>query len=107
MGWPPTDTGVTDRHDRLPFPRRLIDQPCQYLNFTLSADKSRMRLQVEEFGLSIEPGLGHSMSLAVDFFDQHLRRAPRFVPSPARRGTVARPAAAVPGAVVSAAGQQR
>jgi fermentation-respiration switch protein FrsA (DUF1100 family) len=40
-------------------------------------------LQVDEFGLSIEPGLGQSMNLAVDFFDEHLRRAPRFVPSPA------------------------
>jgi uncharacterized protein len=40
-------------------------------------------LQVDEFGLSIEPGLGQSMNLAVGFFDQYLRRAPRFVPSPA------------------------
>jgi hypothetical protein len=40
-----------------------------------------MRLQVEEFGLSIEPGLGQSMNLAVDFFVQHPRRAPRFVPA--------------------------
>jgi fermentation-respiration switch protein FrsA (DUF1100 family) len=39
-------------------------------------------LQVDEFGLSIEPGLGQSMGVAVEFFDQHLRRAPRFVPSP-------------------------
>jgi uncharacterized protein len=39
-------------------------------------------LQVDELGLSIEPGLGQSMRLAVEFFDQHLRRAPRFVPSP-------------------------
>ena len=39
-------------------------------------------LQVDEFGLSIEPGLGQSMGLAVEFFDQHLRRPPRFVPSP-------------------------
>ena len=39
-------------------------------------------LAVDEFGLSIEPGLGQSMSLAAEFFDQHLRRAPRFVPSP-------------------------
>jgi uncharacterized protein len=39
-------------------------------------------LQVDEFGLSIEPGLGQSMRLAVEFFDQHLRRAPQFVPSP-------------------------
>ena len=39
-------------------------------------------LAVDEFGLSIEPGLGQSMGLAVEFFDQHLRRAPRFVPSP-------------------------
>ena len=39
-------------------------------------------LQFDEFGLSIEPGLGESMRLAVEFFDQHLRKAPRFVPSP-------------------------
>ena len=39
-------------------------------------------LQVDEFGLSIEPGLGQSMGVAVEFFDRHLRRAPRFVPSP-------------------------
>ena len=39
-------------------------------------------LQVDEFGLSIEPGLGESMSLAVEFFDEHLRKAPLFVPSP-------------------------
>src|SRR5215218_3541996 len=39
-------------------------------------------LQVDEFGLSIEPGLGQSMGLAVEYFDQHLRKAPRFVPSP-------------------------
>ena len=67
MGWPPIDTGITDQHDRLPFPRRLIDQPCQYLNFTLPADKSHMRLLVDEFGLSIGPGLGQSMNLAVGF----------------------------------------
>ena len=40
-------------------------------------------LQVNEFGLSIEPGLGQSMNLAAEFFDQHLRQTPRFVPSPA------------------------
>jgi uncharacterized protein len=39
-------------------------------------------LPVDEFGLSIEPGLGQSMSLAVEFFDQHLRKAPLFRPSP-------------------------
>jgi uncharacterized protein len=39
-------------------------------------------LQVDEFGLSIEPGLGQSMNLAVEFFDQYLRTQPRFVPSP-------------------------
>ncbi len=40
-------------------------------------------LQVDEFGLSIEPGLGQSMNLAAEFFDQHLRQTHRFVPSPA------------------------
>ena len=39
-------------------------------------------LAVDEFGLSIEPGLGRSMGLAAEFFDQHLRRAPLFEPSP-------------------------
>ena len=39
-------------------------------------------LQVDEYGLSIEPGLGQSMGIAVDFIDQHLRKAPLFVPSP-------------------------
>lgn len=39
-------------------------------------------LAVDEIGLSIEPGLGMSMTLAVDFFDEHLRKAPGFVPSP-------------------------
>jgi uncharacterized protein len=39
-------------------------------------------LPVDEIGLSIEPGLGMSMNLAVEFFDQHLRKEPRFVPSP-------------------------
>jgi hypothetical protein len=43
LGWPPTDTGITDQDDRLPFPDFPIDQPCQYLNFTLWADKSRLR----------------------------------------------------------------
>lgn len=39
-------------------------------------------LQVDEFGLSVEPGLGQSMNLAVEFFDQYLRAQPRFGPSP-------------------------
>ncbi len=39
-------------------------------------------LPYDEIGLSIEPGLGRSMNLAVGFFDEHLRTAPRFVPSP-------------------------
>jgi fermentation-respiration switch protein FrsA (DUF1100 family) len=39
-------------------------------------------LPVDEFGLSIEPGLGQSMGLAVEFFDQHLRKASLFRPSP-------------------------
>jgi alpha-beta hydrolase superfamily lysophospholipase len=46
------------------------------------APKRLELLQVDEYGLSIEPGLGHSMTLAVEFFDRHLRNAPRFVPSP-------------------------
>jgi len=39
-------------------------------------------LPVDEIGLSIEPGLGQSMRLAADFFDQYLRQQPIFVPSP-------------------------
>jgi uncharacterized protein len=38
--------------------------------------------QVDGSGFSIEPGLGQSMNLAAGFFGQHLRRGPRFVPSP-------------------------
>jgi alpha-beta hydrolase superfamily lysophospholipase len=40
-------------------------------------------LQVDEFGLSIEPGLGQAMNLAAGFFDQHLRKVAPFRPSPA------------------------
>jgi uncharacterized protein len=40
-------------------------------------------LQVDEFGLSIEPGLGQAMNLVAGFFDQHLRKEPHFRPSPA------------------------
>ena len=39
-------------------------------------------LPYDERGLSVEPGLGESMTLAVDWFDEHLRRAPAFTPSP-------------------------
>ena len=39
-------------------------------------------LQVDEYGLSIEPGLSESMRYSCDFFDEHLRKAPLFVPSP-------------------------
>jgi fermentation-respiration switch protein FrsA (DUF1100 family) len=42
-------------------------------------------LEVDEFGLSIEPGLGQAVGLAAGLFDQQLRRAPRFVPSPTPR----------------------
>ena len=52
-------------------------------SYELAFQPKRLELlAVDEFGLSIEPGLGQSMSLAVEFFNQHLRRAPRFVPSP-------------------------
>ena len=47
-------------------------------------------LPVDEFGLSIEPGLGQAMNLAADFFDQQLRRAPRIVPSPTPAEALAR-----------------
>jgi fermentation-respiration switch protein FrsA (DUF1100 family) len=51
--------------------------------YDLAWEPKRLELlQVDEFGLSIEPGLGRSMGLAADFFDQHLRRAPLFQPSP-------------------------
>jgi acetyl esterase/lipase len=50
---------------------------------TLASMEQRLELlEVDEFGLSIEPGLGRSMGLAAEFFDQHLRRAPLFEPSP-------------------------
>ncbi|MFI7221365.1 alpha/beta hydrolase [Micromonospora maritima] len=39
-------------------------------------------LPYDERGLSVEPGLGESMRLAVDWFDEHLRSARRFTPSP-------------------------
>ncbi|MBT2231969.1 alpha/beta hydrolase [Nonomuraea sp. NEAU-A123] len=39
-------------------------------------------LPFDERGLSVEPGLGQSMTIAVEWFDRHLRQAPRFVPSP-------------------------
>lgn len=39
-------------------------------------------LPYDERGLSVEPGLGESMNLAVDWFDRHLRQAREFVPSP-------------------------
>jgi pimeloyl-ACP methyl ester carboxylesterase len=52
--------------------------------FDRASEPKRLELlQVDEYGLSIEPGLGESMAHAVAFFDQHLRKAPRFVPSPA------------------------
>lgn len=51
--------------------------------FDRASEPKRLELlQVDEYGLSIEPGLGESMGLSVGFFDEHLRRAPLFVPSP-------------------------
>lgn len=51
--------------------------------FDRASEPKRLELlQVDEYGLSIEPGLGASMDLAVGFFDEQLRRAPQFVPSP-------------------------
>ena len=66
-----------------------VDDPVHAVDEVLRAyerawEPKRLELlQVDEFGLSIEPGLGQSMGLAAGFFDQHLRRAPLFRPSPA------------------------
>jgi uncharacterized protein len=66
-----------------------VDDPVHAVDEVLRAydrawEPKRLELlQVDEFGLSIEPGLGRSMGLAAGFFDQHLRRAPLFRPSPA------------------------
>src|SRR4029453_6388582 len=43
-------------------------------------------LEVDEFGLSIEPGLGRSMGLAGGFFDQQPRPAPGVGAVPTRDG---------------------
>ena len=65
-----------------------VDDPVHAVDEVLRAydrawEPKRLELlAVDEFGLSIEPGLGQSMRLAAEFFDQHLRKAPRFVPSP-------------------------
>jgi dienelactone hydrolase len=67
-------TGVDDQVHAIDEVLRAYDRAWQPKRLEL--------LQVDEFGLSIEPGLGQSMNLAAGFFDQHLRRAPRFVPSP-------------------------
>lgn len=67
-------TGVDDQVHAVDEVLRAYDRAWQPKRLEL--------LQVDEFGLSIEPGLGQSMGVAVEFFDQHLRRAPRFVPSP-------------------------
>lgn len=40
-------------------------------------------LPYDERGLSVEPGLGESMGLAVEWFDTHLRHSRAFTPSPA------------------------
>jgi cephalosporin-C deacetylase-like acetyl esterase len=83
---------VTFIHRLAPTPLLMVtgvDDQVHAIDEVLSAydrawqPKRLELLQVDEFGLSIEPGLGQSMSLAVGFFDQHLRSAPRFVPSPA------------------------
>ncbi|HEY7360157.1 MAG TPA: alpha/beta hydrolase [Streptosporangiaceae bacterium] len=68
-------TGVDDQVHAIDEVLRAYDRAWQPKRLEL--------LQVDEFGLSIEPGLGQSMNLAAGFFDEHLRRAPRFVPSPA------------------------
>jgi hypothetical protein len=39
-------------------------------------------LPYDEFGLSIEPGLGESMRFSVEWFDIYLRKAKPFQPSP-------------------------
>jgi uncharacterized protein len=67
-------TGVDD-------PVHAIDEVLEAYDRALEPKRLEL-LVVDELGLSIEPGLGQSMNLAAGFFDQHLRRAPRFVPSP-------------------------
>jgi uncharacterized protein len=67
-------TGVDDEVHAIDEVLRAYDQAWEPKRLEL--------LPVDEFGLSIEPGLGQSMGLAAEFFDQHLRRAPLFRPSP-------------------------
>jgi uncharacterized protein len=67
-------TGVDDEVHAIDEVLRAYDQAWEPKRLEL--------LPVDEFGLSIEPGLGRSMGLAAEFFDQHLRRAPLFRPSP-------------------------
>jgi alpha-beta hydrolase superfamily lysophospholipase len=78
-------------HRLAPTPLLLVtgvDDPVHAVDEVLRAyhrawEPKRLELlPVDELGLSIEPGLGQSMGLAAEFFDQHLRKAPRFVPSP-------------------------
>ena len=76
-------TGVDDRVHAIDEVLKAYDRAWQPKRLEL--------LAVDEFGLSIEPGLGQSMGLAAEFLDQHLRRAPRFVPSPACRPRPGRP----------------
>ena len=58
-----------------------VDQVLQAYECALEPKRLEL-LAVDEFGLSIEPGLSQAMGLAADFFDQHLRHATRVVPSP-------------------------
>ena len=66
-----------------------VDDPVHAVDEVLRAydqawEPKRLELlEVDELGLSIQAGLGRSMGLAAEFFDQHLRRAPLFRPSPA------------------------
>ena len=79
-------------HRLAPTPLLLVtgvDDPVHAVDEVLKAydrawEPKRLELlPVDEFGLSIEPGLGQSMGLAAEFFDQHLRKARLFRPSPA------------------------
>ena len=67
-------TGVDDQVHAIDEVLRAYDRAWQPKRLEL--------LPVDEFGLSIEPGLGQSMRLAAGFFNQHLCQTSRFEPSP-------------------------
>jgi uncharacterized protein len=86
-------TGVEDQLHAIDEVLRAYDRAWQPKRLEL--------LPVDEFGLSIEPGLGQSMTLAAGFFNQHLGQTSRFEPSPTPGGPRPAPAAGVPEGVMS------